>query len=406
MHERLHAAMTALAAGDPLAALAHVSLHEDASSLALRGIALAQIGDLQRAQKLLARAARSFGATQPMARARCVIALAEISLAARELGVSLSVIERALHTLSVGGDEPNALHARLVLSRSLILCGRLVRAAEVLSDVRLRHAPSVLVASTELIRAELALRQLDVHAAQSALERGRRAAEHAGVRALQHELARVADALSAPAARLSTPGETRLLSLLELSQALAKPWWWVDACNRSLRFQAQTLSLVRRPVLFNLLRALAEAWPGGVTRAALMAKAFEVRTPNASHRARLRVELGRLRKLLAGLGSVHAEAEGFRLKVASHVRVAVLAPPSDGEDAQLLALLGDGLPWSSAALALALGVSQRTLQRLLAGLQQKAAVRSIGQGRARRWLAAPMHGMGLSVLGLFQQAEV
>jgi len=402
MDMRIHAAMRALEAGDPLAALQHVALQDDAPSLALRGIALAQIGDLARAHKLLARAARLFGAREPLARARCITALAEVALAARELGVPLAALSGALQTLTAAGDSLNALHARLTLARSHITLGQLPRAKDVLADVRLRGMPAALVASAELVRAELALRGLDASGAQSALERGRRAAEQAGLPALQREIARVTEALHAPAARLICDGHTRRLSWLELLRELPGRHWLVDAFARSLRFHGRTLSLARRPVLFCLLRALAEAWPAAVPRRALIAHGFGVTTANDTHRARLRVELGRLRKLFSGFGSLHADGDGYRLELARGAHAAVLLPAVEGEEAELLALLGDGVCWSSSALARALGLSQRSLQRQLLALEGQGAVRSVGRGRAQRWLAPPIAGMGLQLLGLFQ----
>lgn len=403
MDTRVQAAMQALSAGDALGALQYVALHDDATSLALRGIALAQLGELTGARKLLTRAARQFGAREPLARARCVLARAEVALAARELDAPLRALRSALQTLSAAGDALNTQHARLTLSRSLLVLGRPSQAARVLATVRLRGAPAALSASAALTRAELALRQLDAPSASRALARGRRAAEQAGLVALQREIGRVAEALRAPAARLIRAGETQSLTLPELTRALAGPWWLVDAFARSLRFRGRRLSFARRPVLFGLLRTLAEAWPRGVPRRVLMARGFGVKAPNESHRARLRVELGRLRRLLDGFGGVvRADAEGYRLVVGDvGARVAVLLPAVDGEEAELLALLGDGASWSSATLALALGTSQRRTQRMLLSLRSRGAAHSSGRGRAQRWLAAPIAGLGLHLLGLF-----
>jgi hypothetical protein len=51
MDSLITAAARALAAGDPLGALKRVALREDAPALALRGIAMAQLGDLARARR-------------------------------------------------------------------------------------------------------------------------------------------------------------------------------------------------------------------------------------------------------------------------------------------------------------------------------------------------------------------
>jgi hypothetical protein len=150
--------------------------------------------------------------------------------------------------------------------------------------------------------------------------------------------------------------------------------------------------LVNRPVLFALARALAEAWPGDVDRQALIACAFRTRRPDETHRARLRVEIGRLRALVTGLSRVEATERGFVLKPRGAREVVVLAPPIDGDQASLAALLSDGAAWSTSALALALGASQRTVQRALVELEAAGRVRSIGRARARRWLSPPLTG--------------
>ena len=145
-------------------------------------------------------------------------------------------------------------------------------------------------------------------------------------------------------------------------------------------------------MLFALARALAEAWPGDIDRHTLILRAFGTRRPNESHRARLRVEIGRLRALVAALAHIEATAEGFVLKPRGPRGAAVLAPPVEGEQGSLLALLSDGAAWSTSALALALGASQRTVQRALVELEAAGRVRSIGRGRAQRWLSPPLAG--------------
>jgi hypothetical protein len=145
-------------------------------------------------------------------------------------------------------------------------------------------------------------------------------------------------------------------------------------------------------VLFTLARALAEAWPGDIDRETLIARAFNTRRPNESHRARLRVEIGRLRALVADLASIEATPRGFVLTPRDAREVVVLAPPIDGDQASLVALLSDGAAWSTSALALALGASQRTVQRALMELETAGRVRSIGRARARRWLSPPLAG--------------
>jgi len=171
----------------------------------------------------------------------------------------------------------------------------------------------------------------------------------------------------------------------------------VDACRRAARRDQREVRLARRPVLFEILRALAEAWPGESARETLIERAFGARRANASHRARLRVEIGRLRRELRSLGDVRATPRGFTL-VPRSGEVRVLAPPIESPDAAVLALMADGETWSTSALGLALGSSQRTVQRALRALEESGNVRMLGRGRARRWLASPIGGFATTLL--------
>ena len=214
-------------------------------------------------------------------------------------------------------------------------------------------------------------------------------------------MAELEAALVRPAARRwHANGVTTPLRLAEVEALLASGALVVDACRRGLARgggadgdrNAEWLPLRRRPVLFALARALAEGWPGDVDRDTLIERAFRTRWPDETHRARLRVEIGRLRALAAPLSlRIEATARGFAL-VPGHADqdVVVLVPPIEGEQAPLQALLADGAAWSTSALALALGESQRTVQRTLAGLEQASLVRSIGRARSQRWLSAPL----------------
>ena len=182
------------------------------------------------------------------------------------------------------------------------------------------------------------------------------------------------------------------MRLDEVEALLASGALVVDACRRGLRAGDAWQSLARRPVLFALLRALAQGWPGDVDRNDLIARVFHTRRPDETHRARLRVEISRLRALVAPLADIEASAHGFALVPRDGRAVVVLVPPIDGDQASLLALLADGAAWSTSALALALGDSQRTVQRALVELEASGQVRSIGRARAQRWLAPPLVG--------------
>ncbi len=392
MDSLIAASARALAAGDALGALKRVALRDDPPALALRGIAMAQLGEHARARELLRRAARDFGAHEETARARCVVAEAEVAMAMRDLGDSPRALAAAAATLEAREDHANALQARLIAVRRLLLIGRLDEAAEALAMLDARGLPPALAAVAELTSAELALRSLRIGNAQAALGRAQEAALQAHVPALLAEVAEMRSALERPAARrLSAEGE-QTLRLGEVAALLASDALVVDACRRGLGAGDSWQPLARRPVLFSLARALAEAWPGDVDREALIECAFRTRRPDETHRARLRVEIGRLRALVKSLAGIEATARGFILKPYDDRAVAVLAPPIDGEQASLAALLSDGAAWSTSALALALGASQRTVPRALAELEEAGRVRSIGQARARRWLSPPLAG--------------
>ena len=392
MDSLIAASARALAAGDALGALKRVALRDDPPALALRGIAMAQLGDYPRSRELLRRAARAFGAHEELARARCVVAEAEVALAMREFAGSPRALAAAAATLERHADHGNAMQARLIALRRLLLLGRLEEAARAHATLSLADAAPALVAVAALGEAELALRGLRVAPAREALARAQAAASRARVPALLAEVVRAREAFERPAARRIDATGDRPLRLHEVAALLASGDLVVDACRRGVGNGPLWCPLARRPVLFALARALAQAWPEEVDREALIASAFGFRDPDDTHRARLRVELGRLRALLKGLARIDATARGFALRPDGDVAVALLAPPIEGEQASVVALLSDGAPWSTSALALALGASQRTVQRALVELEADGRVRAIGQARARRWLAPPLAG--------------
>ncbi|WP_408952436.1 helix-turn-helix domain-containing protein [Lysobacter sp. Hz 25] len=392
MDSLIAASARALAAGDALGALKRVALRDDPPALALRGIAMAQLGDHPRARELLRRAVRGFGSHEELARARCVVAEAEVALAMRDLGGSPRALTAAAATLEARADRANALQAWLIAARRLLLLGRLDEAAAALAKLDAQPLPASLAAMAELTSAELSLRSLHTEVARAALDRAQAAAARAGVPALSAEVSEARRALDRPAARrLSADGE-QALRLDEVAALMETDALVVDACRRGIRAGGSWQALTRRPVLFALALTLAEAWPGDVEREVLIERAFRTRRPDETHRARLRVEIGRLRSLVGRFAQIEASARGFVLKPHEGRAVVVLAPPIDGEQASLLALLSDGAAWSTSALSLALGASQRTVQRALAELEAAGRVRSIGRARAQRWLAPPLAG--------------
>ncbi|WP_256080377.1 helix-turn-helix domain-containing protein [Massilia sp. YIM B04103] len=392
MDSLIAAAARFLAAGDALGALKRVALRDDPPALALRGIAMAQLGEYPRSRELLRLAARGFGAHEALARARCLVAEAEVALAMRDFSASPRALNAAIDVLESHADRRNALQARLIAVRRLLLLGRLGEAGSLLANLDTGAMPPALAAVAELSAAELALRSLRMDTALPAQARAQEAARQSGVAALLAEVTEARAALERPAARrLQADGE-QALRLDEVAALLASDALVVDACRRGLGVGGAWRALARRPVLFALAYALASAWPADIERATLIAQVFRLRHADESHRARLRVEIGRLRSLLAGLADIEATARGFLLQPREGRSVAVLAPPIAGEQAALLALMSDGAAWSTSALALALDSSQRTVQRALAELEAEGRARSIGQTRSKRWLTPPLTG--------------
>jgi hypothetical protein len=398
MDSLITAAARALAAGDPLGALNRVALRDDAPALALRGIAMAQLGDLVRARALLRNAARAFGPKEAVARARCVVAEAEIALVSRDLRWPAKALDAARLTLEAHGDRVNAAHARHLEVRRLLLIGSLDEAEHALAELDSALLPSALKAAHELVVAGIAMRRLRTKAARAALARAERAARHAGIPALVAEVESASLVLSTPAARLIARGDERLLLLEEVETLLASKVLVVDACRHVVRDATTVVSLATRPVLFALARALGEAWPSDVPRGALVARAFRAKHADESHRARLRVEIGRLRAALRTVAGVTATKRGFALVPRRAREAVVLARPVEERHAAVLAFLADGESWSSSALGLALGASQRTVQRALDQLAAAGKVQSFGRGRARRWLTPPVPGFTTTLL--------
>lgn len=398
MDSLIAAAARALAAGDPIGALNRVALREDAPALALRGIAMAQLGDLVRGKALVRRAGRAFGPKEKVARARCVVAEAEIALVSRDLAWPAKSLDAARATLEAHGDRANAAHARYLEVRRLLLIGRLDEAEHALAGLDPAPLPPASRAAHGLVVAGIAMRRLRTKTARLALAHAARAARQSGIPALRAEVESASLVLNAPAARLIARGEERPLMLEEVEELLAENAFIVDACRHVVREGRKIVSLARRPVLFALVRALAEAWPGDVPRDMLVARAFRAKQADLSHRARLRVEIGRLRSLLRTLAGVRATSQGFTLVPRCAREVVVLARPVEEEHAAVLAFLADGSPWSSSALALALGAGQRSVQRALEQLAAAGKVQWFGRGRARRWLTPSVPGFATTLL--------
>ena len=398
MDSLITAAARALAAGDLLGALKRVALRDDAAALALRGIAMAQLGDLVRAKALLRSAARAFGPKEVVARARCVVAEAEIALVSRDLGWPAKALDAARATLEAHGDRVNAAHARNLGVRRLLLIGRLDEAERALADLDPTPLPPASRVAHELVVAGIAIRRLQTKAARAALTRAGHAAREAGIPALMAEVESASVVINTPAARLIARGEERHLLLEEVETLMASGALVVDACRHVMRDAGMVVSLATRPILFALARALGEAWPADVPRSTLVARAFRAKHADESHRARLRVEVGRLRVELGTLADVSATKQGFALAPRRAREVVVLAPLVEEQHAAVLAFLADGESWSSSALAIALGTSARTVQRALDQLAAAGKVQSFGRARACRWITPPVPGFPTTLL--------
>lgn len=398
MDSLIIAAAHALAVGDPLGALKRIALREDAPALALRGTALAQLGDLVRARALLRQAARAYGPREALARARCRLAEAEIALACRDLQHTSSVLAATRDTLAQQGDAVNAAHAGHLEIRRLVLIGQLDAAERALSGFDPARLPAPLRATHELMVADIAMRRIQPAAARAALARAGRAAGAAAIPALTAEVEVAAQRLAAPVARRITAGEVQVLRLDDVEALLASSTLVIDASRRSLWAPGTHIQLAGRPLLFTLARLLAEHWPADAPRAALMHSAFRARHADESHRARLRVEIGRLRQLMRPVAELLATRQGFALRPRRGLDVTVLAPLSDHHHGDVLALLADGESWSSSALALALGTSPRTVQRALEVLAADGRVDAVGRGRACRWMVPSLSGIATALL--------
>jgi hypothetical protein len=398
MDSVLNAAALSLAEGDALGALNRVALRTDAPALALRGIAMARLGDFSRAKVALKAAVRAFGSKEAVARARCAIAEAELALVSRDLAWPVRHLDQACAVLEAHGDVLNAAHARIVQARRQLLIGALDEAEAALAVLDETRLPPTLTAGRQLVLAGIALRRLQVELAREAIDRAQHAAALSGIGALHAEVEELRAMLSRPAARLVSRSAERPVRLDEVQALLRSGALVVDACRRVVWAGTSPIRFTTRPVLFAIVRALGEAWPADVARAALIEAAFRARSFDETYRARLRVEIGRLRAELGSTADVQATKRGFVLQPRVEGDVAVLAPPLDSEHAALLALMADGEAWSSSALALALGAGPRTIQRALEQLSRQAEVQGFGRGRARRWTVPAAPGFPSTLL--------
>lgn len=376
------AAARALATGDALRALSVVGRAPGALPLTLRGIAYAQLGDLELARDALERAAKE--ARDPRLLARVRAALVEVALGEGDVARAAVEARASADELKRLGDLRNAAMQRLVLARAQVLLGRLGEARNVVAEVLATELPPDVRAVVSLAEAEIATRALAAKDARAAVSRARPALERAPNRLLAREIDALEAELSRAVARIESREGTRDADLFAIEGAASGELFLVDACRRLVVAGRARIPLARRPVLFSLIVELARAAPGSVPRDVLAERVFEARRINASHRGRLRVEIGRLRNLLEGLGAEPvATADGYAL--ASRRPVALLVPRDDDDASRVALLLGDGAAWSAQRVSETAGISKRTAQRALGDLVASGRSVRTGSGRNVRY---------------------
>jgi len=380
----LTAAARALALGDALSALKWLGLRTDAAARAMRGAALSQLGEFARAKAQLRAALRALGPGDGLLRARCLAAEAEIALSLGDLHWSAEPVARAVAELEAAGDSRNAAYLQLVAARAALRLGRPEDAERLLRHAKLAPAAPLERTFAELVRVELAAKRGDPDVLTAALASASAAADRAAIPALVSEVARIRDHYEGPTAVITSRGKARTASFCEVCALGRSADVVIDGGGREVRSSGDCISFARRPVLFELLRILAEAWPEAVSRDLLIKRAFGARRLNESHRIRLRVEVGRLRKFVRRRLAVIAKEPGYAL-FANH-EVALVMPLEESPASRVLSLMHGGEPWSASSLALALGVSERTVQRSLGELQSAGKVGATGNGRGRRWV--------------------
>jgi tetratricopeptide (TPR) repeat protein len=380
----LTAAARALSLGDALSALKWLGRRTDAPARAMRGAALSQLGAFVSAKAQLRAALRALGPESGLLRARCLAAQAEIALALGDLRWSAEPVARAVAELEAAGDARNAAYLRLVAARAALRLGRPADAERLLRPATFAPVAPLDRTLAELVRVELAAKRGDPDLLKSALASAGAAAERAAIPALVSEVARIRDRYEGPAAVITSRGKARTASFCEVCALGRSAGVVIDGGAREVRSSGDGVPFARRPVLFDVLRVLAEAWPGAVPREALIARVFGARRPNESHRIRLRVEIGRLRKVVRPRLGVVSEGPGYALSAAGEV--VLVMPLEESPASRLLSLMHGGEGWSASSLALALDVSERTIQRSLGELQRAGKVGPTGNGRGRRWV--------------------
>ena len=270
MDAPLTAAARALALGDALAALKWLGLRADAPARAMRGVALSQLGEFVRAKKELRAALRTLGPGDGRLRARCLAAEAEIALALCDLRWSAEPVARAVAELEAAGDSRNAAYLQLVAARAALRLGRPKDAERLLRHAKFAPAAPLERTFAELVRVELAAKRGAPDLLTSALARAGAAADRATIPALVSEVARIREHYEGATAVITSRGKARTASLCDVCALGRSPDVVIDGGAREVRSSGECASFARRPVLFELLRVLAEVWPNVVSRDVLI----------------------------------------------------------------------------------------------------------------------------------------
>ena len=352
METSLTAAARALALGDALLALKCLGSRTDAPARAMRGAALSQLGEFVRAKAQFRAALRALGPADGLLRARCLAAEAEIALALGDWRWSAEPVARAIADLLAAGDVRNAAYLQLVAARAALRLGRPKEAERLLRDAKLTPKTPLERTFAELVRVELAAKRGDAKALVFALASAARAAEKAEIASLGAEVAKVRDRYEGPSVVITSRRKARIASFCEACALGRSALIVIDGGTREVRSGGESIAFARRPVLFEVLRALAETWPEPMARDALISRAFGARRPNESHRIRLRVEIGRLRKMVQPRIGIAAAGPGYALSSATEI--ALVMPLEESPASRLLSLMHGGEGWSASSLALAL----------------------------------------------------
>lgn len=375
----IDAAARALSEGQPLRALQWVGRSDHPHAALLKGIAYAQMGDLEAGRNALTAAAADPNAERAV-RSRARAALVEIALATDTPARVALAAEESADELDALGDHRNAGLQRLVLARANVLLGKLGEARAEVERVLNGPVSPDLMAMAWHAAAEVAVRSVAATEARKALERARRALYRTPHPLLMHAVEALERELRQPVAKLQHRESLHEATLFDIEALARGDRLVVDACRRLVFAGRVTIPLARRPVLFALMLELAQAWPASVGRDSLVTAVFAARAPNASHRARLRVEMGRLRKLMDGLDAEPTStADGYVLT--SKRDVVILMPPASDELSRVVAVLGDGAAWSARSLAQHAGFSMRTAQRALGALVERGELTRNGSGK-------------------------